>query len=313
MASGQDVSSSVRSIRSILSGVLIDESFEVPTSENKKCIAIAQRLITVFGTSDSAVQKKCKEFSSWLVRVFQDIIDKAKKRNGLLNAEHLWSRFHNLTVSQSLKEHWEEFLDSCDVDKEPVFYQHINDEVFDKLITQTVGTSSSSSCADVDVIEECQDQTLTYEEENAIYYVGGYVVNSLMKQKNSSNLNILEEFINKDEMDLENVADEWLKAIDRGGLTRITTEAFQLFYSIETCTRRHLTLKKTLQMDDSFRKHLSNCVLNDQNVLFYWCMAGQDESDEDAQKCLEKNRSKMDNHQGALICKQYNGNVQAEA
>ena len=76
--------------------------------------------------------------------------------------------------------------------------------------------------------------------------------------------------------------------IDRGGLTRISTEAFQLFYSIETCTRRHLTLDKTLQMDDSFRKHLLNCVLNDQNVLFYWCMAGQDESDEDAQKCLEK-------------------------
>ena len=79
MASGQVVSNSVRSIRSILSAVLVDESFGVPTSENKKCIAIAQKLITIFGTSDSAMQKKCEEFSSWLVRVFQDIIDKAKK------------------------------------------------------------------------------------------------------------------------------------------------------------------------------------------------------------------------------------------
>ena len=49
-----------------------------------------------------------------------------------------------------------------------------------------------------------------------------------------------------------------------------------------------MTLDKALQMDNSFRKHLSNCVLDDQNVLFYWCMVGQDESDKDAQKCLEK-------------------------
>ena len=192
-----------------MSGVLVDESFGVPTRENKKCIAIAQKLITVFGTSDSTVQNKCEEFSSWLVRAFEDIIDKAKKRNGLLNAERLWSRFHNLTVSENLKQYWEEFLDSCNVDKEPMFYQHINDEVFDKLIAQTMSNSSSS--ANADVIEECQDQNLTYEEENAIYYVGGYVVNSLIKQKGSSNLKkILEEFISKDEIDQENVADEWV-------------------------------------------------------------------------------------------------------
>ena len=66
--------------------------------------------------------------------------------------------------------------------------------------------NTSSSSADVNVIEECQDQSLNYKEENAIYYVGGYVVNSLLKQKGSSNLNKI--FIDKDEIDHENVADE---------------------------------------------------------------------------------------------------------
>ena len=41
-------------------------------------------------------------------------------------------------------------------------------------------------------------------------------------------------------------------------------------------------------MDDTFRKYLTNCVLNDSDVLFQWCMAGQDENDEDTQDCLEK-------------------------
>lgn len=40
-------------------------------------------------------------------------------------------------------------------------------------------------------------------------------------------------------------------------------------------------------MDDTFRKHLTNCVLNDSNVLFQWCTTGQDEGDKDAQHCLE--------------------------
>ena len=72
MASGQEVSSSVQNLlRSTLSGVLVDKSFVVATSENKKCIAIAQKLITVFDTNDSSVQNKCEEFSSWLVRAFE--------------------------------------------------------------------------------------------------------------------------------------------------------------------------------------------------------------------------------------------------
>ena len=52
--------------------------------------------------------------------------------------------------------------------------------------------------------------------------------------------------------------------------------------------KRHLNLSNIKQMDDTFWKHLTNCVLNDSDVLFQWCMAGQDESGEDAQDCLEK-------------------------
>ena len=32
---------------------------------------------------------------------------------------------------------------------------------------------------------------------------------------------------------------------------------------------------------------MDNCILNDDDVLFSWCMAGQDENDSLAQKCLE--------------------------
>jgi len=40
-------------------------------------------------------------------------------------------------------------------------------------------------------------------------------------------------------------------------------------------------------MDGTFRSHVTKCILNDDNILFNWCMADQDESDAIAQKCLE--------------------------
>ena len=189
---------------------LVDDSFSIPTAEIKKCLEMAQTPITVFGPDQSSSTSKCEAFSSWLVDALKEIIKKATKRNGVINAEQLWSRYHEFTISQNLKKCWE-FLDSSNVEKEPMFYQHITDEVFDKLITHTANMNSSNA----NVSEQSEEQDLTYEEENAIYHVGGYVIHSLIQQKGSRNFqNILEEFINEGDADQENVADEWLKTVD---------------------------------------------------------------------------------------------------
>jgi len=80
---------------------------------------------------------------------------------------------------------------------------------------------------------------------------------------------------------------DWVASIDRGGLTRVTTDAYQLFYAIELCTRRYFHTSYVTNMDDTFQSHVTKCILNDDNVLFNWCMAVQDESDAVAQKYLE--------------------------
>jgi len=74
--------------------------------------------------------------------------------------------------------------------------------------------------------------------------------------------------------------------VDRGGLTCITTEVYQFFIAIETCTRRYLKVSKATKMSEGFQKFLTDCILHDENVLFYWCLAGQDESDQVCQKCM---------------------------
>ena len=71
---------------------------------------------------------------------------------------------------------------------------------------------------------------VTFEEENAVRYVGGYILWVLKKQTLDSDVvRILD-------------MDTWVGVVDRGGLVVITEEAYQLFYVIESYIRRYLTV-----------------------------------------------------------------------
>ena len=190
-----------------------------PLMEPKKCLEIAQVVMKQF--AQTSADNAPVTFSSWLVNILEEVVKKLIKHSGVINPEQLWSRYHELTISEVFKNGWEEFLEYSKVDKEPMFYQHITDEVFEKLIQQSVSLESTDA-------QQCEenDILLTYEEENTVTYVAGYVIYSLLQRKDKSCHKILEEFVNQDKTDQENVAEEWFKAIDRGGLTQITTDAF---------------------------------------------------------------------------------------
>ena len=79
----------------------------------------------------------------------------------------------------------------------------------------------------------------------------------------------------------------WVTSINRGGLTKITDEAFQCFYDIEVHIRRFLNIKNTRVMNKNFSKKVINSVLSDDDLLFDWCFAASESIDQDvADKCL---------------------------
>ena len=73
----------------------------------------------------------------------------------------------------------------------------------------------------------------------------------------------------------------------------------RLFNSIEMCVRRHLTILHADKMDETFKTKLMELVIKDDDVLFYWCLAGQIEGDEAADKSL----AMMVNNKRLLVCK----------
>ena len=171
----------VRIVRIAIAGVLVDESFAIPTEEIKKYLSIAQ-ILTKHFNCDVALHR-CATFSNWLVNILEEVIRKSKNRSDMINSEKLWSGYHQITTSQSFRAGWEEFLGGCDVEKEPMIYQHITDEVFTKLVEQTVHTAVSEQNEQDDE----EEPSLTYEEANAVSYVGGYVIHALMQKKLSQN------------------------------------------------------------------------------------------------------------------------------
>ena len=141
-------------------------------------------------------------------------------------------------------------------------------------VTLTCGTTT---------VEE--ETALTYEEENAVRYVGGYVIRELMKDKSNSHmLPLLKELIDSEER-----PEHWVTAVNRGGLTKITDEAYRCFYDIEVHTRRFFKISNTRDMNEQFTKKVLESVLNDDNLLFGWCFAAGLIIDQDvANSCLEK-------------------------
>ena len=64
----------------------------------------------------------------------------------------------------------------------------------------------------------------------------------------------------------------------------ISNEAFRLFLSIELSVR-YLTVKNTASMDNTFKEYLTKCIVEDEDVAFYWCLLGYS-GDEYGETCL---------------------------
>ena len=63
-------------------------------------------------------------------------------------------------------------------------------------------------------------------------------------------------------------SEEWLFWVDRGGLTRITDDAYTCFCTIEYCVHRHFQISNLHKMNNSFKEDVTTQALNDDDVQF---------------------------------------------
>ena len=268
-------------LRERIAYVLADPYFSIPSEEADKCLQAARVMLHYFSEPNEVHQ----EFSTWLVSTLTNVIESARSKvSQHINKEKMWIRFHELTSSRGFITKWERFIDNLSVAVPPLLYQHLTDEIFEGSIKTILGSSSAN-----DPIED-DNIVLSNEEENVIHYVGGYVIHELKKDKTNANmLPLLEKLTDSEKRPTIDAARQWITSVNRGGLTKITDEAFQCFRDIEVSIRRFLNVNNTREMNQDFSKMVTSAILCDDDLLFNWCFASGVVVDQNvADRCLEK-------------------------
>jgi len=75
-----------------------------------------------------------------------------------------------------------------------------------------------------------------------------------------------------DKNDAENT-DEWVRAVNRGGLWKVTDKAYQLFLIMENELRNKFRLHS---VSDESRREMVESLLTNDDLLFQWCFCATD-------------------------------------
>ena len=87
-----------------------------------------------------------------------------------------------------------------------------------------------------------------------------------------------------DEDDATAYPSDWINAIDRGGLVCVSENTCLLFHSIE----RVVYYRETMEtMTDGMKQRLSEAVLADDDVRFYWCLLSAEIGDAEGEVLLK--------------------------
>ena len=126
----------------------------------------------------------------------------------------LWSYFHKFQSSREFTSAWENYLSQLHINAEPMYYQHVTEEVFEALIEK--------QCMIVEGNQQTSEtiRKMSFEEENTVHFVGGYVVRSLRDaqklSKDKSVLDILNGLVySKEEEHKGGGSQTWMNTIKR--------------------------------------------------------------------------------------------------
>ena len=131
-----------------------------------------------------------------------------------------------------------------------------------------------------------QTRSLTYKEANALRYSAGYIPRALAKKLKKSAHPLSEELSLclldlADDDDDDNQSQDWIKAVDRGGLIHVNNMMYQLCMSLELALRRHLCNGTPPNFEDA-----PNELCQDESVLYYLSMVSVDWEEEEREALL---------------------------
>lgn len=216
-------------------------------------------------------------FLEWLLAKLGDLVDRA-----VIDKFDMWSKFHQLRSGSEFQQKWKHLLVSVGLQEEPIFYQNVTLQIFEMLIKMKFIISDDTDTENT--------AKLTYEEENAVRYVGGYILRSLKKESSKDeDLLLAVNRLIDDNFDKEAAeSEEWTAIVDRGGLVYITDHTYKFFCSIEYSLRKYLKVSTAHKLDENFKSKVTKLIIDDDDVQFYWVVAATEIDEETSERLLNK-------------------------
>eukprot|EP00731_Ephydatia_muelleri_P023298 Em0015g881a len=264
--------------------LLDDKAFLMPSASATSALKMAQDLMKWMPSNDV----KVKAFQNDIVELLRGCIKPIKlltssKKTCTRRRVKMWSSYHVVRTSQDYVDKWMAFLrDSSTLPATqlcPVFFQYVGNQIFRQLVRDECGFSLE--CSNLGTTEQ-----LTYEELNALRYTAGYVPRALQKKlfkhPRQKDLQLyLNELISDGSEAVTDFSDDWLTAVNRGGLIVVNNMAFELFHTME-CEFRH-NIQPTGIVDNAVE-----LILNNEDVLFLWSIISNSWDQDCSSELLER-------------------------
>ena len=197
-------------------------------------------------------QTKLKLFVEKLEGHLQSCFKSSVKSTGstIICRDKLWRNFFLVRSSNDFISHWTSFLNNIILLPTPTLYQHLTANIFKLLIQQHYKISSDHNAHDA--------HDITQHEGNALRYAAGYVCRQLKKKIERSRHPLKEELIlclmsltkGGQFTEANGTDEEWLNAIDRGGLWHIRENTYSLFCALEVQIQTQLKSLSRIRVEN---------------------------------------------------------------
>ena len=166
--------------------------------------------------------------------------------------EKIWSRFSQFVSSKDYVAFWSSLYNKSGIQGTPILAFFITYTYFTRHWTTMYPIEANSTCS---VASYNEASHLSPDEENALWYVAGYVIRKVMKSLRSGasqeviQIATLLSFIEDGEELDDDISDDqgdetlstaWFDAINRGGLFKCTNDFYKFMRVLELQVKCHL-------------------------------------------------------------------------
>ena len=279
-------------VREALAAVLERKEYLLPTARNVGIREGTKTLLQAIIEVKNA--NVFDEIAESLVSSIQSVFPTSTSATERVR-EKVLSAFHAKRISE-LEGIWQDFFVKLGLQKplDPMISQFVNQTLFDGLAMKHFGAASHASPP-----SHLPSTSLTFDEENILRYVSGYIPFKLLRQFEKLTTDKAADFVeclshmavpgDCVEDDFPTYATKWIQQVNRGGLFVVNDQAFALFRQIEIDIRDTLPnlLGPNFTSESQQKDMLVSQVTATEEIQLQWALLAVDiDDDNDAQELL---------------------------